>query len=662
MKQSTSEDLTGLDTLRLLKRSLRFVWPYRRQIAVKLALSITAVFIILFLPWPLKILVDHVVLGMAIADSPTPYPPYVQWLVAMLEGLTPYEVLWAIVGIGCIGIVTIGAFGGGSAQDQARDELSEGFDTATQSENLANVSNSKVSGLLGLFEFRYQLRTTHRINHQLRSMLYGRLMSLPLPRFADTSIGDAVYRVMYDTPSISRVCYDITVLPLVNLAMIWTAIWTMQYSFADVPTLVMVAWLAAPLMLITTFTMTATTRRRSLASRSAGADTTATLEEGLSNVIAVQSLGANDTQRDQIANDSSQSFKKFRSYTVMTLLLSALQGAVVIGLVYWVFIDIVDALVDERMSPGDYAVLYTYFFQIAGAAAGLGAIWFNLQNNAAGMRRVFQILDTSVDADNHGSENLLEPLTELELRNVSYRYPDGTLAIQNINFAAKKGEMIALVGSTGAGKSTLAYTIAGFTPPSEGQVFFNDTDARDMQLEIARQQVAFVFQETFVFDDTVANNIRMGNPGASDEAVEHAARTAGAYEFISELSNGFDTPLGRAGNTLSVGQKQRLAIARGLVSQSPILILDEPTAALDPETENALVSALQAEREERLLIVIAHRLSTIRSADRILLLQDGQIIESGTHDELMESSTGSYRRFAELQLSASPSQRSDRPT
>ena len=313
------------------------------------------------------------------------------------------------------------------------------------------------------------------------------------------------------------------------------------------------------------------------------------------------------------------------------------------------------------MSPGDYAVLYTYFFQIAGAAAGLGAIWFNLQNNAAGMRRVFQILDTSVDADNHGNESLLEPLTELELRNVSYRYPDGTLAIQNINFAAKKGEMIALVGSTGAGKSTLAYTIAGFTPPSEGQVFFNDTDARDLHLEIARQQVAFVFQETFVFDDTVANNIRMGNPGASDEAVEHAARTAGAYEFISELSNGFDTPLGRAGNTLSVGQKQRLAIARGLVSQSPILILDEPTAALDPETENALVSALQAQREERLLIVIAHRLSTIRSADRILLLQDGQIIESGTHDELMESSTGSYRGFVELQLSASPSQRSDGP-
>ncbi len=652
---NADENITSKQTLRLLARSLTYVWPYRRQIAIKLILSFIGIFLILFLPWPLKILVDHVVLGMAIADSPTPYPPYVLWFVNALEGLTPYEVLWAIVGVGLIGILTIGAFGSGSAQDQARDELAEGFDTATQSENLANVSNSKVSGLLGLLEFRYQLRTTHLINHWLRSLLYSRLMSLPMTRYADSSIGDAVYRVMYDTPSISKVCYDITVLPLVNLFVIGCAIWTMQYSFADVPSLVLIAWLAAPMMLLTTFFMTASTRRRSLASRSAGAATTATIEEGMSNVVAVQSLGANTSQSEHIATDSDRSFRKFRSYTVMTVSLNALRGFVLIGLILYVFLDIVDALIDERMSAGDYAVLYTYFFQISVGASELGAIWFNLQNNAAGMQRVFEVLDQPVDTDFHGTRFLPTPVATIELRNVSYSYPDGTLAIRGINLKARIGEMIALVGATGAGKSTLAYTIAGFTRPSEGELVFDGHDTDDLHIDFIRQQVAFVFQEPFVFDDSVANNIRMGHMSASEDELERAARVAGAYEFISELPEGFRTRLGRAGNTLSVGQKQRLAIARGVVNPAAILILDEPTAALDPETENALVQALHAEREQRLLIVIAHRMSTIRTADRILFIEAGEIIESGTHEELMAERDGAYRRYVDLQTGVAQS-------
>ena len=166
-----------------------------------------------------------------------------------------------------------------------------------------------------------------------------------------------------------------------------------------------------------------------------------------------------------------------------------------------------------------------------------------------------------------------------------------------------------------------------------------------------RDLVSFVFQEPAVFDDTVANNIRLGNPDASDAELESAAATAGALPFIRNLPEGFDTRLGRNGDTLSVGQKQRLAIARGLVSRSPVLVLDEPTAALDPETENALVQALKAEREKRVLIVIAHRLSTIRTADRICVVDGGQIVESGSHEELMQNPAGAYRRFVELQLS-----------
>jgi ABC-type multidrug transport system fused ATPase/permease subunit len=255
-----------------------------------------------------------------------------------------------------------------------------------------------------------------------------------------------------------------------------------------------------------------------------------------------------------------------------------------------------------------------------------------------------------VDADHHGEEVLTQRASGIQLENVSFSYSDGSRALSSVNLEAHIGEMIALVGATGAGKTTLAYTLPGFVIPSSGRVLIDNTDLADLSVSSIRESVAFVFQEPVVFDDTAANNIRMGNPDATQDEIVTAARTAGATSFIEDLPNGFDTRLGQAGATLSVGQKQRLAIARGLVSRSPILILDEPTAALDPETENALVKALQTERGQRLLIVIAHRLSTIRSADRIVFIDRGKILETGSHDELMARRGGAYRRFVDLQI------------
>ena len=344
--QMVAERIGSRETFDLLGRSLRFVWPYRRQIAVKLALTLIGLAIVLFLPWPLKVLIDHVVMGMPVGSSPTPYPPYVSWFVELLHGLTPFEITLVIVGVSLLGMLVVGAFGGGVARDSARADLSEGMDTATQSENQANESGSRVGGLLGLFEFRYQLRITHRINHTLRALIFGRLMAWPMIRFADASVGDAVYRTMYDTPAISRVCYDILVLPVANLFVIATVIWTTAHSFSAVPSVVVIACLAAPMVLLSSFLMTGITRRRSLASRAAGAETTATVEEGMSNVVAVQSLGANERQRNAFARDSATSFQRFRSYVLMTLLLLAAQGAVGAGLVFYVFFDICEAVVE----------------------------------------------------------------------------------------------------------------------------------------------------------------------------------------------------------------------------------------------------------------------------------------------------------------------------
>lgn len=339
----------------------------------------------------------------------------------------------------------------------------------------------------------------------------------------------------------------------------------------------------------------------------------------------------------------------------MNLLLAALQGAVILGLTFYVFYDVANAIIDARMSAGDYAVLYGFFLQIAITAGALGALWFNLQNSVAGMKRVFDVIDMRVDADHHGARRLPGAARRVALEDVSFRYPDGTLALDGVSIEGRVGEMIALVGTTGAGKSTLAYTLPGFIRPTAGRVLLDDTDLTALSVDCVRDNVAFVFQEPIVFDDTVASNIGMGNPAAAPVELETAARTAGALDFIEALPNGFETRLGQGGATLSVGQKQRLAIARGLVSRAPVLVLDEPTAALDPETENALVAALQAERQKRLLIVIAHRLSTIRSADRIVFIESGRIVETGSHDALMRRPDGAYRRFVELQVGGTAS-------
>jgi len=651
-RDTSAARVTTGETFALIGRSLRFIWPYWPQILVKLILSFIGIAVILFLPWPLKFLIDYVVVGLPVTSSPTPIPPYIQPFVELLHGMTPLEIVWMVAAVCLVGIALIGSFGNGISRDTANGNLAQGLDTATQSENLANESSSRVSGLLGLIEYRFQLKTTHRFNHQLRRLVFHRLLALPMTHFSDKSVGDAVYRVMYDTPAISKICYDILVVPVCNLFLIAVVIWTMQYSFSAVPSLVMLAWLAAPMVLISSFLMTGVARRRSLASREAGTDTTSTVEEGMSNILAVQSLGAHERQRDEFDRDSQESFTRYRSLVWVKVMLVGLQATVACGLLIYVFFDIAEAIIAGNMTPGDSGILWAYFGQLLLNTIALGAMWFNLQDNLIGMRRVFQIIDQQADHERHGQETLETVRKGLRIDHVSYTYPDGTPALDDVTLDAQRGEMVALVGATGSGKTTLSYLIPAFIQPTKGRVLLDGVDTRKLAVDNLRNLVSFVFQEPAVFDDTVANNIRLGNPGASDSEVASAAATAGALQFIRDLPKGFNTRLGRSGDTLSVGQKQRLAIARGLVSRSPVLVLDEPTAALDPETENALVQALHAEREKRVLIVIAHRLSTIRTADRICVVDNGKIVESGSHEELMKNPEGAYRRFVELQLSA----------
>ena len=244
----------------------------------------------------------------------------------------------------------------------------------------------------------------------------------------------------------------------------------------------------------------------------------------------------------------------------------------------------------------------------------------------------------------------LEPIRDgLVMQHVGLTYPDGRVALQDVSLEANIGEIVALVGATGAGKTSLAYLVPALLYATEGKVAIDGVDLQDVSVRSLRKQVSYVFQETQLFSDSILENIRYGKQDATMAEVQAAARTAGAHEFIAELPDGYDTNLGTVTSKLSVGQKQRISIARGLLKDSRILILDEPTSALDPETEEYLVNALHEAAKEKLVIVVAHRLSTISHANRIYFLENGQVAETGSHEELMTKSAGRYRNFVDLQ-------------
>ncbi|MDE0008949.1 MAG: ABC transporter ATP-binding protein, partial [Gammaproteobacteria bacterium] len=316
------------------------------------------------------------------------------------------------------------------------------------------------------------------------------------------------------------------------------------------------------------------------------------------------------------------------------------------------FVYLINLIIDGVMTPGDFAAMFVFWGYLIGPARSLGILWIRFQDNVAGMRRVFAMLDLPSEAD-LGTRTLPEITDGVAIRGAGLVYPDGRRALEGVDLDAKVGQIVAFVGPTGSGKTSLAYLIPRYHLATEGEVRIDGQSVNDVTLASLRSQVTYVFQETQLFSDSIADNIRYGKPEATAEEVETAARTAGIHDFIAALPDGYNTKLGgAAASKLSVGQKQRISIARGLLRDSRILILDEPTSALDPETEQYLVQSLHEAAKDRLVIIIAHRLSTIAHADKIVFLEDGRVMEQGSHAELMVSPGGHYRNFVELQTAA----------
>ena len=641
----TRTRISNREVLAIIWRSLKYIGLARRMYALKVFLALLTIVPVLYGQWLSKILVDQVLLQQPFDTTDIRMPPHVQPFVDFVYNFGPFEILIALT---AFAVIMLLLFGSGIGLGQG---FAQGEDSATQSENAMNEGDSDGSSALGFLDSVVQIRLSQRLTNYVRTTLFRRMGSLPMTTLDNHRIGDAIYRVMYDAPMLPSICYQLTLVPLIVLVNAVISLYFMAYSYGSVsPELVWAAALMIPIGLCVTLPFSNLSRRVQQDSRAAGTVTTNAIEQNMGSISAVQSLGGMEYEKERIDSQSKESFRRYRHIKIVSIIVQFSTFIAQVAVAFWIAVSITDNIIVGLLTPGDWAVLFGIWMSLAGGAMQIGTFWIALQGDAAAVRRVFAFIDMPTE-ERENSTVVGNPQV-VNVESASFSYPDGRSAFKNVSLSLSRGELIAIVGPTGAGKTTLAYAIAGYVTPTEGQVTYDGINIAEANTDSLRDAVSYVFQEHMLLSESIRSNLLLVNPGATEQQIQKALQTSGAVDVIKSLPLGLDTVVGRSGDTLSVGQKQRLCIARGLIRDTPILILDEPTAALDPATEQVLTGALKEASENKLVLVIAHRLSTIRQADRIVFLEDGEVQEIGSHDELMNQH-GSYSRFVQLQAGTS---------
>lgn len=484
----------------------------------------------------------------------------------------------------------------------------------------------------------------------IRQRLFEKLLTLPLSYFSKERKGDILARMTSDVQEIESGIISMLDIVFKEPATIMVFLGVMLYISVPLTFFVLV------MILITAFIIGRIGRslkRAASSGQSKLGDMITVVEESLTGMRIIKAFTAEKYQLNKFREVNTSYFRTMTRALRQRDLSSPLTeflGITILAVVLW-FGGKMVLSPGNTLQPEAFIFFMVTFSQIIAPAKSFSTAYYNIQKGLASAERIAKILDADIRiVQKPDAKSISAFHDKIEFRNVSFAYYnyDDRPVLQNINLTIKKGRMVALVGQSGAGKTTLVDLIPRFYDPSEGEILIDGVNIKEYKLHDLRKLMGIVTQESILFNDTVANNIRFGVENASMEDVITAAKVANAHEFIIRLENGYDTVIGDRGHKLSGGERQRLTIARAILNDPPILILDEATSSLDTENEKLVQDAIYRLMEHRTSIVIAHRLSTIQFADEIVVLQDGKIIEQGNHISLM-AHEGVYNKLVDLQ-------------
>jgi ABC-type multidrug transport system fused ATPase/permease subunit len=600
----------------LLPWTLSFLRPYRRQVSLLTVLLLAEIGLGALAPWPLAVVIDHVLGGKPFEGGITPWPAVDVYLSQAKTALTHHNQLAFLV------IVVI-----------------------------AGVVLQVVKELVSAYGTQVQVDTGQRMVYALRSRLFQHLTALGLHHHITTSTADAVYRVDVDAYAIENLVMS-GIFPLAtstaSLAVMFGVLLYINVTIA-LWSLAVIPFLYLCLRYYTSTLVNREERVKELESK---------LIERLYETFGAMRLVKSFAREPHELQRYSQAGEKTMDARIaITWQQSAFAVAVsAITILGTALVVIVGGMLVMRgtLTVGRLYVVITYLAAVYGPLSAIAHTTGQLQSALAGARRVramFALMPETVDPPDAVPANAIHG--DVRFENVGFVYPDGTSVLHDITFAAKPGEMVALVGLTGAGKTTLVSLIPRFYDATAGRVLVDGVDVRRYRVRALREKIGIVLQDPVLFSGTIADNLRYGRLDATPVEIEQAARAAHAHEFVSHLPKGYETEIAEAGGGLSGGERQRLSVARAILKNAPILILDEPTSSLDAISEEIVFAALRRLRAGRTTIVIAHRLSTVRDADRILVLDGGRIAAQGRHEDLLKSSQLYRRMCARLSVGKS---------
>ena len=483
--------------------------------------------------------------------------------------------------------------------------------------------------------------------HNLRCELFDKYLVLPVSYYDKNSSGHLVSRITFVVDQVMQAASDALTI-VIREGLFVTGV--LIYLFYNNWRLTLIFIALTPLIgIIVSFTSKRFRKVSKRIQKSMG-DVTHVATESISGFKVVRSFGGEEYERERFVSSSNRNreqFLKMEATKALSTPLVQLIVAISMGMLVWLALS-PDVMKD--MTPGEFIAFITAASLLAKPIRQLTNVNSVIQKGVAAAADLFEQFDSAAERDK-GQKTLGRAQGDVIFKNIEFTYPESEKQIlKGIDFEVKAGQVIALVGRSGSGKSTLVNLIPRFYEANQGEIYLDGINSRDLTLKSLREQISMVTQQVTLFNDTVANNIAYGQPNATREQIEAAAKAAYALPFIEELSDGLDTEVGDNGVLLSGGQRQRLAIARAILKDAPILVMDEATSALDTESERFIQKALDEVMKNRTTFVIAHRLSTIEQADVIMVMDKGEIIEAGSHQELLEKQ-GAYAQLHAMQFS-----------